>query len=225
MTRTCYALLPGAVALASLILIKEGESGYFPTEGYGANSEKLVDFFNHRMGVDRATRAAFEIGSLAGWNVPGADPERHRDRFPAGEREATTAEKVTAGSVLGRLGDEDVTTAQASLAAIVQRYGIVPLGLFAEFSRACGLSVEEAKALKVGQRVRVWAPVETTGEDAAGDDFEFTTEPGALAQVTGLNQYGPAQGWAVTVDFIDDRGGYATFDQGDRPPCYPFTLA
>lgn len=94
------------------------------------------------------------------------------------------------------------------------------------------LTLAEAKAiLRVGQRVFVWIPVDVTGEDDQGDELAFTTEAGALAQITGIDTFGAPQGFAVTVDFIDDRGGYATFDEADRylvsptTPLYPFSLA
>lgn len=74
---TCFGINPGAEGVDSLILIKRGERGYYPTEGYGAKSELLVDHFNARMGVTRAQRMAMEIGSMFGFDLPGADPDRH----------------------------------------------------------------------------------------------------------------------------------------------------
>lgn len=135
LSRHCYSAHPTETGLAKLVLIKHGETGYYPTEGFAANSEKLVDFYNHKLGVDRATREAFEIGSICGFDVPGADPERFRDLFPAGEREPTEQERRDADVVLRDIGNIHATPAQVSLAAIIDSYGVVPLGLFAEVQR------------------------------------------------------------------------------------------
>jgi hypothetical protein len=54
------------------ILIKRGERGYWPT--WDAFD---VDGFNEHRGVTAAQREAMEIGSMC-WDVPGADPDKHR---------------------------------------------------------------------------------------------------------------------------------------------------
>lgn len=58
------------------VLIKRGENGYFET-GYGAQGEEVVAKLNERMGVTPAQAAAMELGSLVGWDVPGANPEAY----------------------------------------------------------------------------------------------------------------------------------------------------
>lgn len=55
------------------ILIKRGVSGYYPLPGRDA------DAFNKRHGVTKAQVMAMEIGSMFGWDVPGADPDTHVD--------------------------------------------------------------------------------------------------------------------------------------------------
>lgn len=82
----CYAINLAEQGVARLIIIKRGETGYFPTEGYGARSEELVDMFNARMGVTPAERRAMELGSMRGFGIPGADPAKHEaDVKPARE--------------------------------------------------------------------------------------------------------------------------------------------
>ena len=57
-----------------------GESGYYPSEWETGDKERNVeeaDRLNERMGVTPAQRMAMEIGSMAGWDVPGADPKNY----------------------------------------------------------------------------------------------------------------------------------------------------
>lgn len=63
-------------------LIKRGESGYYLTDyDTPKTSEQLaretVNHINARLGVTPAQAIAMEIGSMCGWHVPGADPDRH----------------------------------------------------------------------------------------------------------------------------------------------------
>ena len=70
----CFSTLPGT---GQLIGIKRGESGYYlsdwNTEDRVRNQE-LADESNRALGVTDAQRQAMEIGSMFGWEVPGADP-------------------------------------------------------------------------------------------------------------------------------------------------------
>ena len=88
--------------MEALILIRRGEKGYWPTEGYGARSEELVDLFNARLGVTPAERAAMEFGSLFGFDLPGARPEVH-DNVPSvdpGETREAYLDRVRAVALL-----------------------------------------------------------------------------------------------------------------------------
>jgi hypothetical protein len=53
------------------ILLKRGCIGYWP--GIGID----VEAFNERHGVTAAQRIAMEIGSHFGFDVPGANPDKH----------------------------------------------------------------------------------------------------------------------------------------------------
>jgi hypothetical protein len=80
----CYSVLN---TTGELIIIKRGVSGYFPTEGYTQNEhctfEQQAAIFNERMGVTPAQRLAMDMGSIFGWDIPGAHPDAHADRVAA----------------------------------------------------------------------------------------------------------------------------------------------
>ena len=74
-----------------LICIKRGETGYYPSDWDTGDKERnveMADVLNEKLGVTPAQRQAMEIGSMAGWDVPGADPAKYlencdRAGFPA----------------------------------------------------------------------------------------------------------------------------------------------
>lgn len=73
----CYGTL---LSDGSLILLKRDETGYWPTEGYSTNGlfltfSDVADMLNEKMGVTKAQRAAMELGSIAGFDAPGANPD------------------------------------------------------------------------------------------------------------------------------------------------------
>ena len=73
----CFSTLQ---TTGQLICIRRGESGYYPSEWETGDKERNVeeaDRLNERMGVTPAQRLAMEIGSMAGWDVPGADPKNY----------------------------------------------------------------------------------------------------------------------------------------------------
>lgn len=79
----CFAKHPSE---GTLIVIKDGETGFYPADAdkWPALPNETIDQqvwrLNQRMGVSTAERMAMEIGSMMGWNVPGAIPERHLAR-------------------------------------------------------------------------------------------------------------------------------------------------
>lgn len=78
----CFSTLPDTGAL---ICIKRGESGYYKSDWSTDSREenqKLADYNNERLGVTPAQRQAMEIGSMHGWNVPGADPKAYEPEEP-----------------------------------------------------------------------------------------------------------------------------------------------
>ena len=59
---------------APLVAFKRGESGYYPI-----NSNASAVELNERRGVTKAQVSAMYMGSLFGWDVPGADPDLYND--------------------------------------------------------------------------------------------------------------------------------------------------
>lgn len=76
----CYSTLPDD---GSLILLKRGESGYFQTEwnqSDPAQNCRIADYRNQQRGISRAQEQAMSVGSLFGWDKPGADPKAYLQR-------------------------------------------------------------------------------------------------------------------------------------------------
>lgn len=74
----CFSILR---TTGQLICIKRGDTGYYPSDwdtGNREENEKLADDINSNMGVSPIQRQAMEIGSMCGWDVPGADPANYK---------------------------------------------------------------------------------------------------------------------------------------------------
>lgn len=68
-----------------LICIKRGETGYYPSEWDTGDKERnveLADELNKNLGVSPIQRQAMVVGSMAGWDVPGADPAKYQENYP-----------------------------------------------------------------------------------------------------------------------------------------------
>jgi hypothetical protein len=77
----CFSVLPRT---GELICIKRGESGYYRSDWNTDDKEQnieLADYNNERLGVTPEQRQAMEVGSMAGWDVPGADPANYGGHF------------------------------------------------------------------------------------------------------------------------------------------------
>ena len=75
----CYSVHEST---GELIVIKRGECGYHRTDYSTPDKERnveLADRLNEKLGVDVWQRQAMEVGSICGWDVPGADPAKYQD--------------------------------------------------------------------------------------------------------------------------------------------------
>ena len=73
----CYSVHKST---GELIVIKRGECGYHQTDYSTEDKERnieLADYNNERLGVTPIQRRAMELGSICGWDVPGADPAKY----------------------------------------------------------------------------------------------------------------------------------------------------
>ena len=73
----CFSTL---LTSGDLICIKRGEVGYFPSDWDTGDKEQnveLADQLNEQLGVTVWQRKAMEVGSMCGWDVPGADPAKY----------------------------------------------------------------------------------------------------------------------------------------------------
>ena len=78
----CFTVIKSTGELACL---KRGEMGYYRSDwntSDRAQNEELAAEQNERLGVTEAQRRAMEVGSMCGWNVPGADPKRYEADQP-----------------------------------------------------------------------------------------------------------------------------------------------
>ena len=60
-----------------VVILKKGILGYF---NYDNVSNSSVDELNDSIGVTKAQVAAMKVGSMFGWDVPGANPENYDEK-------------------------------------------------------------------------------------------------------------------------------------------------
>ena len=73
----CFSTI---LTTGELICIKRGETGYYPSDWDTGDKERnveLADQLNEQLGVTMWQRKAMEVGSMCGWDVPGADPKAY----------------------------------------------------------------------------------------------------------------------------------------------------
>jgi hypothetical protein len=71
----CYGIL---LATNELIIIRRGEDGYYPMkDGPYYTDKETVSEMNAKIGVTPAQAEAMSMGSMFGWNTPGADPDNY----------------------------------------------------------------------------------------------------------------------------------------------------
>ncbi len=76
---TCFAVMPGE---GSLIILKRGEKGYYRSDwetGDKVQNKNIADWHNQRSSITPAQVMAMQVGSMYGFDVPGADPQRYFD--------------------------------------------------------------------------------------------------------------------------------------------------
>lgn len=77
----CFSTL---LTSGDLICIKRGETGYYPSEWDTGDKEQnveLADQLNEQLGVTMWQRKAMEVGSMCGWDVPGANPAKYLENY------------------------------------------------------------------------------------------------------------------------------------------------
>ena len=89
MPRYCISRLPGD---ESPILIVLGESGYYPLRrhsgGFWLLAGETPESWNAARGITACHAEAMQMGSMFGWDVPGADPTtwaEHQEKLGAAQ--------------------------------------------------------------------------------------------------------------------------------------------
>lgn len=77
---TCFSILPST---GQLIILKNGEKGYYPAEwdtGNRAKNREIATDHNLKCGISDIQETAMLTGSMFGWTVPGAAPQWYLDQ-------------------------------------------------------------------------------------------------------------------------------------------------
>lgn len=73
----CFVFLRDGKPGKFIAIIKNGETGYYPTSYEEKNAEaakEMVKVMNDKLGVTDLQAECMENGSLFGWGTPGANP-------------------------------------------------------------------------------------------------------------------------------------------------------
>lgn len=78
----CIAYLACNPVGRRIVAIRRGERGYYPTnfDDSHLTEEEITDLvgvLNGRLGVTPREKEAMIVGSMFGWDMPGADPDCH----------------------------------------------------------------------------------------------------------------------------------------------------
>lgn len=75
--------------LNMIMLVKYGQTGYWPIEHFpeGMGAEEYADTLNQMIGVSKPQQTAMLYGSMFGWNIPAARPERYDENGQPKPRE------------------------------------------------------------------------------------------------------------------------------------------
>ena len=76
----CFATLPST---GELVILKRGETGYHRSDwdtGNQAKNQEIADYHNCKRGINSAQVQAMQIGSMCGFDVPGANPQIYFNR-------------------------------------------------------------------------------------------------------------------------------------------------
>lgn len=77
MPEACYSIMPGS---GEVIILKLNEEGYWPSNLSFDNKDSARNFVNKEnafLGVTRAQEHAMLVGSMFGFHVPGANPNKY----------------------------------------------------------------------------------------------------------------------------------------------------
>lgn len=72
----CFAMHPVS---ERPVMIEKGMSGFYQTV-HMTKGQAFVDELNADLGVTKAQAEAMLTGSMFGWGVPGADPDRYDEK-------------------------------------------------------------------------------------------------------------------------------------------------
>lgn len=70
----CYGIND---ATDEVVILERGVSGYYPFNGGDVKGEENAEKLNAELGVTPAQAMAMKVGSMFGWNVPGANPANY----------------------------------------------------------------------------------------------------------------------------------------------------